>query len=343
MKMKIGEIKKQFLAQYAMSSELTKLRYDNELTTFFEACNIKTDEDLKKCNEYNIQMFYEYSQKHQWQPTTTNLRLQTAKLFTKWAFKKRIIECDFLEDVKRIRTSNEIHYIPPKDDCTTLLEFVEGHTKKKRLLLMLKLIMYCGLRRSEVCNLKVEDVDKRNFSIKVFGKGKKIVEQPVPPDLVLDIVEYINTERAEIMATYKKLGGKDKGFLFVSGIGEKCDKGKKNLKDGNCVNPQVLYQQLKRFSEKSGIANAKSISPHSLRRFAGTEIYKATGDIKTAKEFLRHSNISTTEQYYVGFDKTKLTDTVNALYKPTEAKKEEFTQDDEYQLFLLLQKKFGGA
>lgn len=336
----LKELKKDFLAQYVMSSEKTKERYKKELDLFFDICNIKTIEDLQNFKNENINLFYEYSKEKKWSAGTTNQRLQTAKLFFSWAFKKKYIDNDFLSDVKRIRTVNEVHYTPSNEDCEKLLTFIKEHTNKQRLYLMTKLLIHSGLRRNEICNLKIDDIDKENSTIKVFGKGKKIVNQPIPSAIMIELIEYINTERAETMLQYKNLGGKDKGFIFVSGIGEKCNKEKKDLTNGNRVDDNVFYQQVKRFASKAGIQNASSISLHSLRRFAGTTIYNETGDIKTACEFLRHSDISTTEKCYIKYDKERLSDTVNSIYNK-ETNQDKFSENDEYQLFLLLKKKFG--
>ena len=222
--MTINEIKKEFLSQYIMSSDRTKERYENELDLFFEVCSIKTLEDLQNFSNDNINLFYKYSKEKNWSAGTINQRLQTAKLFFSWAFRKKYIDTDYLQDIKNIRTVNEIHYTPSMDDCEKLLTFIKEHTNKKRLRLMMEILMYCGLRRSEVCNLKIDDLDKENSTIKVYGKGKKIVNQPIPSQLLVELVEYINTEREKVINRYKKLGGKDMGFLFVSGIGDKCDK-----------------------------------------------------------------------------------------------------------------------
>lgn len=348
--MDIRDLKKEFLAQYIMSSEKTKERYKKELDLFLDICKVKTYEDLKNFNNENMNLFYQHSKDNDWAPTTINLRLQTAKLFFSWAFKKRYIDTDFLADVKSVRTVNQVHYTPGENDCERLLETIKDHTNKKRLYLMTKLMLNSGLRRSEICNLKVEDIDKGNFSIKVLGKGKKIVDQPIPSAILVELIEYINTERSEIMSKYKAMGGKDKGYVFVSGIGDKCDTDKKDLTNGNKVNDNSFYQQVKRFAKIAGLNNFEKVSLHSLRRASATEIYNQTHDIKTTKEFLRHSNISTTEQCYVNYDKENVAKAVNERFERTneqETRELKFTQqnnsfneDDEYQLFLLLQKKY---
>lgn len=346
--MQIKELKNKFLAQYTMASEFTKEKYKNDIELFLDVCNITSIERLNNLTEKEITRFYDYAREKHWAPSTINQRLAIAKLFTEWAFKKHYIDNDFLCDIKKIRTINNVRYTPTENECDTLITYIKEHTNKKRLYLMASLLFSCGLRRSEVCSLKVEDIDKINSSIRVMGKGKKIVEQPVPPLLMIQLVEYINTERKDTIDKYTRLGGKDLGFLFLSGIGEKCDSNKKDLLNGNQVNSNAFYQQIKRYSKLAGITNARKISPHGLRRSAGTRIYNSTGDIKTAKEFLRHSNISTTEACYIDYNKERVREAVNSVGQQSIEQLQiemqpanKLSQDEEYQLFLLLKKKFG--
>lgn len=339
--MTINELKKNFLAQYTMASEFTKDKYKCDIGLFLSVCEINTIEDLNRLGNESIEKFYDYSRQMGWSPGTINQRLGIAKLFTSWAFNKHFIDTDFLCDIKKIRTSNSVRYTPSDEECDKLITYIKEHTTKQRLYLMTSLLLKCGLRRSEVCNLKVQDVDASTSSLKVCGKGKKIVEQPVPTILMSEIIDYIHSERKDIIQKYKVMGGKDLDYLFLSGIGDNCDVSKKNLTNGDQVDGNAFYQQIKRYAKLSGMSNADKLSPHGLRRAAGTKIYNQTGDINTAKEFLRHSNITTTEQCYINYNKDKIREAVNGSPKTIPSDNgNKLTDNEEYELYLLLKKKF---
>lgn len=345
--MTLNEIKKQFLSQYAISSEATKNKYKKDLNLFLDVCNIKTIDELEKFKECEFEVFYEYAQEQGWKPSTTNQRLGIAKMFTEWCFKKHIISNNFLEDIKRVRSVNFVHYAPSKCQTEQLIEYIKEHTDKKRLYLMTKLVFMCGLRRMEVCNLKIEDLNKENSTIKVFGKGKKIVEQPIPSHLMIELIEYINTEREDIINKYLKLGGKDKGYIFLSGIGDKVNAEKKDLSNGNRVNDNVFYQQIKRYAKLAKLSNPDKVTPHAVRRTFVTNVYeKSGGDLLVAQNAARHSNSSTTEQCYIDFNRDRVKDTVNNLFDTEKNKNvprgtnEDFSEDDEYKLYILLKKKY---
>ena len=331
----LQELKEIFLSQYVLSSNLTKLKYEKDINLFLDVCNIKSIEDLNNFSETDIQLFYKESEEKKWSANTINQRLQIVKIFISYLNKKGYISNTFISDIRRIRTVNKVHYTPSKKDIEKMLNYIKIHTKKNRLYVMTQLLVNTGLRRSEICNLKISDIDFQNNSIKVLGKGKKIIQQPVHKDIINLICSYIKTERADNMQKYISLGGKDLDFVFVSGLE---DGTKKNLNNGNRINDLSLYNQIKKYAELSGINNFENITLHSLRRYAGTQVYENTGDIKTASEFLRHSSINTTEQCYINYDKEKLIQATNDLYKTTN--NQEFNEQ-EYNLFIELQKKYG--
>ena len=202
---------------------------------------------------------------------------------------------------------------------------------------MTRLLLNSGLRRMEICNLKLNDLDKENSTLKVYGKGKKIVNQPIPPAVMSDIIDYINTERIETMKKYTELGGKDLGYVFVSNIGDSLKIKNKNLENGNKINEISFYNQIKTHAKNSGMENGDKFDVHSLRRAIGTQIYEETGDIMTAKEFLRHTNVTTTEKCYINYDKKKVSKSINEVFE----KNNKVENNDEYELFLTLQKKYG--
>lgn len=307
----LEKLENEFLSQYVFASKLTQEKYKKEIDLFCKISDIKTIENF---NNFDcMEKFYNFAQTHSWKDSTINQRLLSIKLFYNWGKKRKILNNPFMEDIKKIRMVNTVKYTPSFEDCEKMLKYIQDHTKKQRLYLMVKLLMFSGFRRSEICNLRLTDINNINSRIKVVGKGKKIIEQPIPRELLQEIKNYTETERLENIEKYKQLGGEDLGYIFVSGIGEKGNSNK-NLLNGNKINDAVFYQQIKRYAKLSGIKNGTLISPHAFRRAIGTEVYNRTKDIKTASEFLRHSNVSTTERCYVSFNREMINETISNIF-----------------------------
>lgn len=329
----LEEVKKQFLSQYIMSSPKTQVKYKNEINLFLSVCEIDSIEKLNAFNDVNISKFYEYAKANNWSDCTLNQRLTINKIFTKFCVKKHYIDNNFLEDIKLRKVSNTIHFTPSNEDCEKLLIYIKEHTSKKRLYLMVKLLLNSGLRRTEICSLKTGDIDIQLNCLRIKGKGNKTINQPITEELINELVDYIRNERQEIIDAYKKIGGKDLNYLFLSFVGGKANSTNKNLNNGNQIDNNAFYQQIKRYAKLAGIENAEKFSTHCLRRKFVTSIYEQTGDILIAQKSARHASSSTTTQCYIDFDGERLRDAVNKISGKTKDKQE-------YEEYLKLKEKF---
>ncbi len=141
---------------------------------------------------------------------------------------------------------------------------------------MFELLYATGLRISELCNLKLTDVDIENCFVRVFGKGKK--ERIVPvTDLALKYLSiYIREYRNVIL--------KDKvsEYLFISN----------SLTN---ISRQGFFKILKKECKRTGIT--KNVSPHVLRHSFATHLLKHGADLRIIQELLGHEDISTTQIY----------------------------------------------
>ena len=148
-------------------------------------------------------------------------------------------------------------------------------------LTMIKLVYYCGLRVSEVINLKIDDIYFNGRYIKVFGKRSKERIVPFSVDALNSLKDYMELYRKVIKTKNKK--------LFIH-------------KDGKDVSRQYFYLIIKKYQKKAGIQ--KEITPHTLRHSFATKVVEKGGKLKDVQMLLGHSNISTT-QIYTHLSKTK--------------------------------------
>lgn len=322
------ELVDKFLMQYEMNSIHTKHKYKKDLSLFFNVCNC---DDLSDFDENNLSNFYKYAESKKWKANTINQRLQIVKIFTAWAFKRGCIKNDFMCDIKKLRTINNVHFTPTKEEFVQLLTYVQKHTHKQRLGLMLRTMFETGARRSEICNIKCSDIDFDNGYITILGKGNKKESQPISSDLLNDLKHYIESERKQIQCKYTQQGGTDLDFLFVGFIGDECSHNR-NLHNGNKILDNVLYAQIKRYAKLAKLPNADKWGCHCIRRAGTTEIYNETGDILLASKFARHSSPTITSKNYINFNKEKLKEVVSNLSSNG--------TNSEYELFLELKKKF---
>ncbi len=166
----------------------------------------------------------------------------------------------------------------------------EGHRNKA----ILETLYSCGLRVSELINLKLSDLFFDEGFIKVMGKGSKERFVPVSRLTQNYIDLYIDGTRNKL--TIKK-GFEDIVFLN---------------RRGKQLSRAMIFTIIKQLAEKTGLQ--KNISPHTFRHSFATHLLKNGADLRAIQQMLGHESITTTE-IYVHVDRSHLA-TVIHKYHP---------------------------
>jgi integrase/recombinase XerD len=135
----------------------------------------------------------------------------------------------------------------------------------------------CGLRVSEIVNIKISGLYLDVGFIKVIGKGDKQRLVPIGSDAIKHIQIYKNTVRNQISI---KQGMED--FLFLNRRGSKLTR-------------VMIFLMLKDLVKKAGIS--KQVSPHTFRHSFATHLVEGGADLRAVQEMLGHESITTTEIY----------------------------------------------
>jgi integrase/recombinase XerD len=139
-------------------------------------------------------------------------------------------------------------------------------------------VMYgCGLRVSELCNLRLSHVYFGEGFIRVIGKGNKERLIPVNHPAVKAINLYLESERNFIQIKPEAIDN-----LFLT-------------RNGGRISRVMIFNIIKKQVEIAGIK--KHISPHSLRHSFATHLIEGGADLRAVQEMLGHASITTTEIY----------------------------------------------
>ncbi len=141
---------------------------------------------------------------------------------------------------------------------------------------MIELLYGCGLRVSELCDLKISNIFLDVEFLKVVGKGKKERLVPIGASALQNLNYYLE-DRKQIDAA-KGFGD----FLFLNRF-------KKS------ISRISVFNIIKDLALKAGIK--KSISPHTFRHSFATHLIEGGADLHAVQEMLGHSSITTTEIY----------------------------------------------
>ena len=179
-------------------------------------------------------------------------------------------------------------------EIDTLINAIDLSTPEgERNRAMLETLYGCGLRVSELINLKISDLFFEEGFIKVTGKGDK--QRFVP---IVEVTQkYINIYMRDIRNHISiKPGHEDTLFLN---------------RRGKQLTRAMVFTIIKQLAEKIGLK--KSISPHTFRHSFATHLLQNNADLRSIQLMLGHESINTTE-IYVHLDKSHLTKVVQKYH-----------------------------
>lgn len=149
---------------------------------------------------------------------------------------------------------------------------------------IIELLFSCGLRVSELVNLKFNDIFERDKFLRIIGKGDKERLVPISESALHEIQLWLYDRNL------MKIKPGEQDYVFL------------NRRGAHLTRTMILIM-IKRTAEEAGIT--KTVSPHTLRHSFATELLKGGADLRAIQEMLGHENIKTT-QIYTHIDITTL-------------------------------------
>jgi integrase/recombinase XerD len=172
-------------------------------------------------------------------------------------------------------------YLPETISVSDINRLINIHDHSNymnsRNLTLIDFMYSTACRVSELCDVKVSDLDFEENFVKLFGKGSKQRIVPIGSELKINLSKYLKF-RDELNT--------QEPYLFLS----------KNM---NQLDRSAIFRIIKKSATLSD--NALSVHPHTLRHSAATHMLEAGCDLRTLQELLGHTSVSTTKIY------TKLT------------------------------------
>jgi len=164
------------------------------------------------------------------------------------------------------------------EDVERIIKAIDDSTDLgRRNQCMIEVLYGCGLRVSELIDLKISNINFKEFYLKVEGKGDKSRFVPLATYTSALIMDYKNHVRSKY-----KINKKCEDILFLNSR-------------GSGMSRVIVFIIIKELTEKAGIN--KKISPHTFRHSFATHLLQNGADLRYIQEMLGHSSITTTEIY----------------------------------------------
>ena len=217
----------------------------------------------------------------------TQLRFSALRSFYKFLVRRAVVEVSPVKGVSLPKQEKRLPRFLTQQQMIALLDAPQACAKTEaskrkpnpalvlRDVAILETIYSCGLRLSELCTLRVCDIDFPELVVRVRGKGRKERQIPIGEPALAAIEKYWTQ-------LPRPPGGEQPVFLARPG-------------SFDAVSPRVVQLRLKKYLVHAGLD--PHLTPHKLRHSYATHLLDAGADLRSVQELLGHAHLVTTQVY----------------------------------------------
>ena len=253
---------------------------DNSVKAYIsDLYNLFIENKVTDVNSANLNNLLDLISKKTYSPNTKKRKLSVIKQFVKWFNTNHQQKLIILEDIKiksgqKLPETLSILEIDKMINYFKLDSFLSSRNRT-----IIDFMYSTGCRVSELCNVKISDLDFDDDYVQLTGKGSKQRIVPIGSKLKENLVLYLDTRNLKDPKNLSPL-------LFLS-------------KSNNRLDRTAIFRLIKSTALNTGVKI--NVHPHTLRHSAATHMLEAGCDLRTLQEYLGHTSVSTTQIY------TKLT------------------------------------
>ena len=271
---------KNFLKLEKNASEHTIDAYLNDIRKLQAYCDFQIPKlDLVQLERKNIEDFFAYLiENFSIQESTQARILSGLKTFFNFLVYQNYTSQNVAELIDAPKLSRKLPDTLSFEEIDKLINSIDVSTEQgTRDRAILEVLYSCGLRITELLNLKLSEIQLDVEIVKVIGKGNKERIVPIGSDAIKYLRIYLVNYRNKRM-----ISDEFKDFVFL------------NLK-GTPLSRISVFNMIKKQASLTGLR--KSISPHTFRHSFATHLVEGGADLRAVQEMLGHVSITTTEIY----------------------------------------------
>jgi integrase/recombinase XerD len=269
-------------------SENTVESYKHDVLSFIT----DTEKDIKNIKKQDVQNYLDRLNGLNLSTATVARKMSSLRMFFLFRIGEGLIDENPMANIESPKMEKRLPKFLSVDEIETLIESVNGDFKYSlRDITILELLYGCGLRVSELLNLREEDIFLKEDFIRVKGKGDKERIVPLGGKAKKSLIKYMKELRPV-------LNKRKSPFLFLT-------------RRGNQLSRMGLWKRFQEYIVKSGIK--KDFTPHALRHSFATHLLERGATLRTVQLLLGHADISTT-QIYTHIDRSYLRKIVSSYH-----------------------------
>lgn len=277
------------LSQNSVSAYVNDI---NKLILFFEEHFPGVAPDSVKLVQ--LRKFVEWMNEKGVSPRTQARTISGIKSFYKYLLIEEVVENDPTTLLESPKIGRKLPDVLNDEEINGLIDSIDlGKPEGLRNKAILETLYSCGLRVSELVNLRLSNLHFEQEFVKIAGKGEKERLVPISKRAIEHIKKYMTGYRKKL-----KIEKSSENILFLNRRGRKLSR-------------VMIFTIIKNLAEKNSMD--KSISPHTFRHSFASALVQGGADLRAVQEMLGHESILTTE-IYTHLDKEFLKETVNKYH-----------------------------
>ena len=258
--------------------------YTEDLDDFHEYCAKYSKSEISNISEKFVKSFLMFLNEKGLDKKSISRKLSTIRGLFKFAYRQNYIDTNPVILISNPKTKRKLPEVATTNSILEIYKLADENDNDPKLVKVIFELLYgCALRVSELCKLNFIDLDLKEKTLRVLGKGNKMRIVPVGDKSINVIKEYLENKR----------NIKSNMALLTN-------------KEGKRIYPRLVHRVVTKYL--GIVTDLKRKSPHVLRHSAATHMLDRGADLRAVKEILGHENLSTTQIYtHVSIERLKST------------------------------------
>ena len=275
-----------FVQSLTSVSDSTASVYRRDLKSFIEWCESQKLSAPSEVSRRNLRYYLAWLQENDYSRRTISRKASSLRRYFKWAQRKSLIDSNPTVNLQTQGGKSKLPRVLKKQELQVLLDNPRPKTlndgiRKFRDDAILELLYGSGLRVSELCNLKFNQIDSKRQLLRIEGKGRKERLVPLSRKSIQCLELWLKNGRPEMIGTEE-----NHDFVFV-----------------NMRCKQITPRDVRRLLDRR---SSVPVNPHALRHTFATHLLDGGADLREVQELLGHSDLSSTQIYtHVSKDRLK--------------------------------------
>lgn len=269
---KVTEEYLQYLKSVKRYSDNTIKSYRADLSGFNSYCKEFSKRNISDTTEKFIKSYLMVLSESGIERKSVSRKISSIKGLHKFAYLNEYIKSNPASAVTGPKVKRNLPEVASEKAILDAYNEMENDAEPEMVKAVFEILYGCAIRVDELCKLNFGDLNLKEKTLRVFGKGSKTRIVPVG-ELSAEVIKvYLNTKKIKSITQP----------LFQT------EKGKR-------IYPKMVYRLVNKYL--SFVTDLKKKSPHVLRHSAATHMLDNGADLKAVKEILGHESLSTTQIY----------------------------------------------